>query len=389
MTQAGRLSNAGSFGGETRNAARFAPDNCPLLVVKVGSALLVDSDGKVRRAWLEQLVGELGERYRAGQQLIIVSSGAIALGARRLGMNKSRSLSDAQAAAAVGQIMLSGLWSELLEARGMIAAQLLLTLNDMEERRSYLTVSSTFRRLRRSNVVPVVNENDSVTTREIRFGDNDRLAARVAQGAGADGVILLSDIDGLYDRHPVHPDAEIISEVPKVDGDIEAMADDGGPSSGMGSGGMASKLEAARIANMAGIDMAIISGIDEAPLSRFANGGPGTVFFSQEEQSARKTWLGGLLTATGKLLLDDGAVTALQEGNSLLSVGVAHIEGEFERGDVVDIMDRNGVLIARGLSEYHSRDAQRIKGKTSDEAEVILGHAPRSALVHRDHMAML
>ena len=369
----------------------FDPENCPFLVVKVGSALLVEPDGSVRRAWLEKLVAELAKRQRAGQQLVIVSSGAIALGSRRLGFEKGgrATLSEAQASASVGQIILSSLWAELLEAEGLMAAQLLLTLNDLENRRSYLTISSTFRRLRKNNVVPIVNENDSVTTQEIRFGDNDRLAARVAQAAGADGVVLLSDIDGLYDRHPEHPDAEIISEVPKVDGDIEAMADDGGPSSGMGSGGMASKLEAARIANMAGISLAIISGQYDSPLTRFSDGGPGTWFHPQEEQSARKTWLGGLLSGDGQIFVDDGAIKALQDGNSLLSVGVVSIEGDFERGDVVDILDEQGVIWARGLCEYHARDARKIIGKTSEEIEVILGHAPRSALVHRDQMAML
>lgn len=388
MTQAGPQYNTPITGS---NADQFAPENCPLLVVKVGSALLIDQNGEVRKSWLEKLISELAERHRAGQKLMIVSSGSIALGSRRLGFKSGGpdSLSAAQASAAVGQILLSGLWSELMEAQGMIAAQMLLTLQDTEERRSYLTVSGTFRRLLASNVVPIINENDSVATHEIRFGDNDRLAARVAQAAGADGVILLSDIDGLYDRHPVHPDAEIVSEVTKVDGEIEAMADDGGPSSGMGSGGMASKLEAARIANMAGISMAIISGTDDSPLTRFANDGPSTWFHPQEEQSARKTWLGGLLAATGKIFLDDGAVTALEEGNSLLAVGVRHIEGEFERGDVVDIVDKDGTLIARGLCEYHSKDALSILGKTSEEIEAILGHTPRSTLVHRDHLALL
>jgi glutamate 5-kinase len=370
---------------------KFDPENCPFLVVKVGSSLLVDPDGSVRREWLEKLVAELAQRHRDGQQLLIVSSGAIALGSRRLGLEKGgrATLSDAQASASVGQIILSSLWAELLGAQGMTAAQLLLTLHDLENRRSYLNISSTLRRLRQNNVVPVVNENDSVTTQEIRFGDNDRLAARVAQAAGANGVLLLSDIDGLYDRHPAHPDAAIIAEVPKVDSDIAAMADDGGPSSGMGSGGMASKLQAAQIANMAGISLAIISGQHDSPLTRFAQGGPGTWFHPQEEQSARKTWLGGLLSSSGQVYLDAGAIKALRNGNSLLPVGVVRIAGNFERGDVVDILDRDGAICARGLSEYCADDARLIIGKASDEIEAILGHAPRSALVHRDHMAML
>lgn len=372
------------------SGSEFDPENCPFLVVKVGSALLVNPDGSVRRDWLIKFVGELAERHRAGQQLVIVSSGAIALGSRRLGMEKGgrASLSDAQASASVGQIMLSGMWNELLAAENIMSAQMLVTLHDLEDRRRYLNISSTFERLRECNVVPVVNENDSIATQEIRFGDNDRLAARVAQSAGASGVILLSDIDGLYDINPEHPDAEIIAVVPRVDAEIEAMADDGS-SSGMGSGGMASKLEAARIANMAGISLAIISGVGDCPLTTFANGGLGTLFHPQEGQNARKIWLSGVISGDGQLFVDDGAVRALQNGNSLLSVGVVLIKGDFSRGDVVDILDKDGTLIARGLTEYHASDALKILGKSSDEIEHILGYVPRSALVHRDHMAML
>src|ERR1700754_440144 len=246
----------------------FPPASCPRLIVKIGSALLVDSDGGVRRAWLEGISADIAERVRAGQQGVVVSSGAIALGARRLkGPRGGRaSLEDAQAAAATGQIELSRVWADVLGADGLTAAQMLVTLDDLEDRRRYLNASATLDRLLGLNVVPVLNENDSVATAEIRFGDNDRLAARVAQAAGAQGGVLLSDIDGLYDRNPALPGAAHIARIEKIDAAVEAMADRGS-ASGMGSGGMVSKIEAARIANAAGASLAIASGRIDHPLS--------------------------------------------------------------------------------------------------------------------------
>jgi glutamate 5-kinase len=244
-------------------------DACPRLVVKVGSALLVGADGEPRRAWVEALVGELAAAHGRGQQVIVVSSGAIALGARKLGLAKGGrgSLADAQAAASVGQIALAGLWAEQFAGHGITAAQLLLTLDDLEERRRYLNATATLGRLLAAGAVPVVNENDSVATHEIRFGDNDRLAARVAQAAGAHGVILLSDVEGLYDRNPAKPGAQLLRLVRGVTADVHAMAD-GGSGSGLGSGGMTSKLQAAEIAERAGIALAIVGGRAEAPLPR-------------------------------------------------------------------------------------------------------------------------
>ncbi|RYE03885.1 MAG: glutamate 5-kinase [Sphingomonadales bacterium] len=365
----------------------FPPTTCPRLIVKVGSALLVDPDGSVRRDWLAGIAADIAARTRAGQQVAVVSSGAIALGARRLGLGKGgrASLEDAQAAAAVGQIALSQVWAETLGAEGLTAAQMLVTLDDLEDRRRYLNAAATLDRLLSLGVVPILNENDSVATEEIRFGDNDRLAARVAQAAGAGGVVLLSDVDGLYDRNPALEGAQHIARVGKIDGAIEAMADKGS-ASGMGSGGMVSKIAAARIANAAGAHLAIASGRVERPLSADARH---TLFVAEKSAPARKAWLAGGLTAKGQIHVDAGAARALAKGNSLLAAGATRIEGSFVRGDLIVILGPDGTQIARGLSEYPSEDAARITGKRSEEHAEILGYAPRSTLVHRSHMALL
>lgn len=373
------------------SASHFAPAACSRLIVKIGSALLVDPDGKVRREWLEGVVADLAARHRAGQQIAVVSSGAIALGARRLGLAKGgrASLEDAQAAAATGQIALSHCWAELLHEQGLTAAQMLVTLDDLEDRRRYLNAASTLDRLLSLGVVPVINENDSVATEEIRFGDNDRLAARIGQAAGAGGVILLSDIDGLYTANPHRdPSARLVPEVARIDSRIRAMAD-GGSASGMGSGGMISKLEAARIAQRSGAHLAIISGKREHPLAAYEADGRGTVFLGSRVGSARKAWLAGRLTAKGKVLVDAGAAAALLEGRSLLAAGATGVHGRFSRGDVVDICGPEGEAFARGLAEYDADDAAKIVGRRREALEELLGYAPRSALVHRDHMVLL
>jgi glutamate 5-kinase len=370
--------------------AHLNPASCPLLVVKVGSSLLVEGDGAVRREWLQTLVADIAVRHDAGQRIVIVSSGAIALGARRLGLEKGgrASLADAQASASVGQILLSGIWAELLGAKGLTAAQMLVTLDDLEDRRRYLNITATLDRLLGAGAVPVINENDSVATEEIRFGDNDRLAARVAQAAGASGVLLLSDVDGLYDRNPDDPEAQLVPEVAKVDGRIRIMVA-GGSSSGMGSGGMASKLDAADIATRAGIGLAIASGLLGHPLSALEAGAPSTWFAPREGGNARKGWIGGRLSVKGRIMVDAGAAKALRKGASLLPAGATGVSGEFKRGDVIDIATSDGETLARGLSEYGAADAALICGKKSAELEGILGAVPRQVLVHRDQMVML
>jgi glutamate 5-kinase len=368
----------------------FAPDTARRLVVKIGSALLVDADGTIRRSWLSSVVSDLVRRRRAGQDIIVVSSGAIALGARRLNFSKGgrASLEDAQAAAAVGQIELASVWAEILGQHDVQAAQVLLTLDDLEDRRRYLNVSATIARLLDASVVPIINENDTVATTEIRFGDNDRLAARVGQAVQAQGVILLSDIDGLFTANPKKDKtATLIPVVEKLTPEIAAMA---GTTEGMGSGGMISKLQAAKIAASGGCHMAIINGTIAAPLERFESTGLGTVFLAPDDApAARKRWLAGRLTVAGRLFVDDGAVAALKSGKSLLSAGVSLVEGNFARGDVVDIVAATGAAFARGLSGYDAEDAQKIAGRKSTDIEAILGHAPRTAMIHRDDMVML
>ena len=373
------------------NLHGFPPALVRRIVIKIGSALLVDADGQVRTDWLRTLVGDVAQRRAAGQQVIIVSSGAIALGARRLKLPKGGrgSLEDAQAAAATGQIALSQCWASLLHERGITAAQMLVTLDDLENRRRYLNASATLERLLALGVVPVVNENDSVATAEIRFGDNDRLAARIGQAARADAVALLSDVDGLYTANP-HADASamLIETIETIDEAIMAMAD-GGSASGMGSGGMVSKIQAARIATGAGAHLAILSGKVDAPLSHWAGGGRGSIFLAARGKGARKGWLAGRLTTRGRVVVDAGAEAALGRGNSLLPAGVARVDGLFERGDVVDIIAQDGRVIARGLIEYDSAAAAKIAGRRSEEIAALLGEMPRSVLVHRDHMAMV
>jgi glutamate 5-kinase len=277
----------------------------------------------------------------------------------------------------------------LLHDQGLTAAQMLVTLDDLEDRRRYLNAASTLDRLLSLGVVPVINENDSVATAEIRFGDNDRLAARIGQAADARGVILLSDIDGLYTANPHRdPHATLVPEVVRIDARIRAMAD-AGSASGMGSGGMVSKLEAARIAQRSGADLAIVSGKRDRPLSAFERDGHGTVFVGERIGGARKAWLAGRLTAKGRIIVDAGAVRALSQGRSLLPAGALSVEGRFARGDVVDVIGPEGHAVARGLVEYDAADAARIVGRRSDALERILGYAPRSALVHRDHMVLL
>jgi glutamate 5-kinase len=365
----------------------FPPASCPRIVVKIGSALLVDPQGGVRAQWLAGIAADIAERVRGGQQVAVVSSGAIALGARRLKLAKGgrASLEDAQAAAATGQIELCRVWAEVLGANGLTAAQMLVTLGDLEDRRRYLNAAATLDRLLGLGVVPILNENDSVATEEIRFGDNDRLAARVAQAAGAQGVVLLSDIDGLYDRNPIDPAARHIPRVERIDAAIEGMADTGS-ASGMGSGGMVSKIAAARIANAAGAHLAIASGRIEHPLSVEARH---TIFVAEKSAPARKAWLAGGLTASGTIHVDAGAATALGQGRSLLAAGATRVEGDFARGDLVVIAGPDGKPLARGLAEYPSDDAVRILGRRNEEQADLLGYAPRSALVHRNYMALL
>lgn len=374
------------------DARLFDPQACPRLVVKIGSSLLVTPVGEIRRTWLAGLLAELVARRKAGQQVLIVSSGAVALGARRLRLPKGgrANLEDAQAAAAVGQIELAQTYADLLGQHGVQAAQLLLTLDDLEDRRRYLNVTATVGRLLEADAMPVINENDSVATAEIRFGDNDRLAARVGQAVEAAGVILFSDIDGFYTADPRHdPSARRIAVVAAITPEIEALAGGIG-ASGMGSGGMAAKLKAARIATSGGCHLAITTGHVPQPLAHFCAGETGTIFAAAGTPlAARKRWLAGRITVAGTLSVDDGAARALRDGRSLLAAGITACAGAFARGDVLDVLAGDGTPIARGLASYDADEVRRILGCRNADIAALLGYAPRAAVIHRDSLVLL
>ena len=368
----------------------FDPQRTRRLVLKIGSALLVSPDGRPKKGWLASMVGEINEARGRGQEIIVVSSGAVALGAASLGLASGGrgSLADKQAAAAVGQIELSSLWATLLDAYGLKAAQLLLTLDDLDDRRRYLNASATIGRLLKAGAVPIVNENDSVATASLRFGDNDRLAARVALAGNADAVVLLSDIDGLYDRNPAHPEAEVQERIDGVTPEVHAMASSES-SSGVGTGGMTSKLKAAEIAERAGIAMAILNGTYNRPIARALERDLGTIFLPQRQDAGRKVWIGGRQRMEGMLTVDEGCVQALGRGNSLLAAGITRIEGEFKRGVPVGVRSPEGRQVAQGLVEYSSSELDLLKGHRTEEHESLLGYPPRSAVIHRDHLVLL
>jgi glutamate 5-kinase len=360
------------------------------MVVKVGSALLVDPQaGEVKAEWLASLAADLAHTRNRGSQVIVVSSGAIALGRRRLGLSGSAlKLEQSQAAAAVGQIALANAWSEALGRQQLIAAQILLTLNDTEERRRYLNARSTLNMLLEQGAIPVINENDTVATSEIRYGDNDRLAARVSSMMSADCLVLLSDVDGLYTAEPGRPGAERLEVVNELTPDIETMA--GKPlRGGMGSGGMITKIEAAKIALPAGADMIIASGRVMHPLKAIAEGASCTLFVSDASPVAsRKRWIQGALVPSGKLYIDAGAAAALNAGRSLLPAGVRRVEGNFTRGDAVRILTENGAEIGLGLIAYDAAEARKIAGRKSSEITAILGFSGRDEIIHRDDLVL-
>ena len=363
--------------------------NAKLLVVKIGSALVVDG-AQPRAAWLEGVAADIAEARAGGTQVIVVSSGAIALARSVLGLGAARlRLEEKQAAAAVGQIRLAQAWAQALAGHGLVAAQLLLTLDDTEDRRRYLNARATLTTLLGLGCVPVINENDSVATAEIRFGDNDRLAARVAEMVQADQLLLLSDIDGLYTADPKRdPAARHIAEVPVLTPEIEAMG--GEPPPGYSSGGMRTKLVAARIATQAGCAMAIAVGGVERPLRALRAGARCTWFLAAEDgRSARKRWIAGSLQPAGRLVVDAGAARALAAGRSLLPAGVREVAGVFERGDAVVVAGLDGAVLGRGLSAYASGDVARIAGHRSEEIEAILGWRGRDEVVHRDDLVLL
>lgn len=361
-----------------------------LVVVKVGSALLVDSgSGTLRRSWLQSLCADVADLRREGKNVILVSSGAIALGRRALKLRSGPlKLEESQAAAAAGQVRLAEAYADILAGADIVAAQVLLTLGDTEERRRYLNARATLKTLIELGSIAVINENDTVATAEIRYGDNDRLAARVASMMEADRLVLLSDVDGLYTSDPSRDASAVhVADVAHITPEIEAMAGD--TISAVGRGGMASKLAAAKVATAAGCDVIIAKGTQEHPIAAIRNGVRATRLAANgTPAAARKRWIAGVLKPEGTLVIDAGAVKALAEGKSLLPAGVRQIDGRFERGDAVIVKDQRGREIARGLAAYGAGDAERIAGKRSLEIEAILGYRGRDEMIHRDDLAL-
>jgi glutamate 5-kinase len=360
------------------------------IVVKVGSSLLIDTAaGRVKEDWLASLAQDIAALHGDKRDLLVVSSGAIALGRSVLRLpGGALRLEDSQAAAAVGQIALARIWAQVLSRHRITAGQVLVTLQDTEERRRYLNARSTIERLLEWRAVPVINENDTVATTEIRYGDNDRLAARVATMASAELLVLLSDVEGLYDAPPgADAQARLVPLVPQITPAIEAMA--GAAGSELARGGMQTKIEAAKIATRGGTHMVIASGRIAHPLQAVAQGAPCSWFLAAANLvTARKKWIAGSLEPKGVLTIDAGAVTALRSGKSLLPAGVIRIEGQFARGDAVIIRGPDGKEVGRGLVAYDVEDADKIKGRSSADIASILGYAGRTEMVHRDHLAV-
>ena len=371
------------------NAAPFI-STAKRVVVKIGSALLTEGDtGAIRRDWLNSVADDIAACRARGQDVVVVSSGAIAVGRKRLGLTgRSLRLEEKQAAAATGQIQLAHAFEEALARHDVTVAQILLTLDDTEERRRHLNARSTINQLLSLKVIPLINENDTIATQEIRFGDNDRLAARVAVMVSADALLLLSDIDGLYESDPrTNPDARHISEVWKVDANVEAMA--GAAPVGYSSGGMVTKLQGAKITLAGGCRMAIANGHAHHPLQRLIDGERCTWFLpTSEPRTARKRWIGGILNPVGSIVIDSGAEAALRKGRSLLPAGVTVVSGSFERGDPVTIQAADGRVLGRGLSAYGCADAERIAGHKTGEIHQLLGYRGRDEIVHRDDLVL-
>src|SRR5215468_9686900 len=377
-------------------SAMHPPINMPRLVdfrrivVKIGSSLLVDAKGgRLNEKWLASLAADIAELHAGKRDLLVVSSGAIALGRTVLKLPAGDlALEDSQGAAAVGQIALARTWSEALSRHGITAGQVLVTLGDTEERRRYLNARSTIDRLLQWRAVPVINENDTVATNEIRYGDNDRLAARVATMVSADLLVLLSDVDGLYDAPPgVGASARHVPRVERITPEIEAMA--GSAGSGLTRGGMQTKIEAGKIATAAGTHMVIASGHLDHPLRAIEDGARCTWFVTAGNPvTARKKWIAGSLEPKGTLTIDAGAVVALRRGNSLLPVGVMRIEGQFARGDAVLVRGPDGAEIGRGLVAYDAPDADKVKGRSSSDIVLVLGIEGRVEIIHRDDLAL-
>ncbi len=359
------------------------------IVIKIGSSLIAES-AKLRASWLAALAEDIASLHTAGKEIILVSSGAVALGRPLVGLgSQSLSLEEKQAAAAAGQPMLIQAWQQAFTKHGINVAQVLLTLEDSEERNRYLNARGTFSTLLAHKLIPIVNENDTVATAELKFGDNDRLAARVAVMLGADTLVLFSDVDGLYDQNPAkYADAKHIARVDSITPAILKMG--GSAASGLSNGGMVTKLEAAQMATQSGCNMVIAKGLDKHALKKLGDGGICTWFIAQiKPQVARKHWISASVKVNGSVTVDAGAVRALELSKSLLPAGVTAVTGKFARGDTIAIKAPDGTMIAKGIAGYTAKETAAIAGKKSDAVESILGYAHRATLIHRDDLVML
>lgn len=359
------------------------------IVIKIGSSLIAES-AQLRAAWLASMAADIAALHAQGKEIILVSSGAVALGRPRVGLGSGAlALEEKQAAAAAGQPLLIQAWQQAFDAHHISVAQLLLTLEDSERRRRYLNARATFGALLTHKLIPIVNENDTVATAELKFGDNDRLAARVAVMVEADALILLSDVDGLYDKNPrTHADAKHIPVVTALTPEIMGMAE--GAASAISNGGMKTKLDAAQMALASGCHMVIAQGQIDHPLRTLLEGGRATLFAAQTSPHlARKQWIASAVQLSGHVVVDEGAARALRDGKSLLPAGVIGVEGEFERGDTIGVKTSSGALIGKGITSYSHNAARKIIGKKSDQLEAILGYAARATLIHRDDLAMV
>lgn len=359
------------------------------IAIKIGSSLLVDREKGLKAEWLRSLADDVAQLIKGGHEILIISSGSIALGRGLLGLSAGKlKLEESQASAAIGQITLAREYCQVLAQHDIQTGQILLTLGDTEDRRRYLNARATIDTLLKLGAVPIINENDTVATTEIRYGDNDRLAARVATMMDCDLLVLLSDIDGLYSQPPTdNPDAEFIEVVPRITPEIEAMAGDVGTE--LSRGGMVTKIDAGKIATAAGVTMAITSGKKLHPITALGGGERATWFeISGTPISSRLKWISGQLEIKGKLSIDQGAINALGKGNSLLPAGVKSVTGDFERGDVIAIVDENENEVGRGISAYDSDAAERIKGRKSKEIGELLGYEGRSEIIHKDYLVL-
>ncbi|RED45843.1 glutamate 5-kinase [Aestuariispira insulae] len=367
----------------------FSLQQAKRIVIKIGSALLVDEAGHVRQGWLNALADDIAVLKRMGKDVLVVSSGSIAVGRRHLGLaGQSLKLEEKQASAATGQIRLAHAYQQALGHYEITVAQILVTLADTEERRRHLNARNTMLQLLSLGAVPVINENDTVATEEIRYGDNDRLAARVATMVSADALILLSDIDGLYAADPrKNPDAEHFPEVTQITEEIEAMAGDA--PEGISTGGMVTKLAAAKIAVSGGCHMAIALGTEKHPVQHLLDGGRCTWFRPGDRpMTARKKWIAGTLKTVGEVVVDAGAAKALMAGKSLLPAGIRKVAGRFDRGDAIQVTDMDGRKVAVGLAAYGAEEAERVIGRKTSEIKDILGYEGRMEMIHADDLAL-